>query len=408
MAKRMGIWMLVAMLAAGSLSCEVLAAEKNVSGGISSDTWVNPMYAGIADVPGPAGGGGLKEGRAGSGYSGYLSERQASGYLRSQLVKRSEAITVKVKSGLTDGSSLALGLLEKAVAAGSGITGNAGREGDYIYYHLESYRVDISYSAAGGYTLAYSVDYLTTQAQEAQVTAKVSSLLSSLGIGKMTAYGKIKTIYDYICRNVAYDYAGLCDSSVGKYTAYNALVCGKAVCQGYASLFYRMAMEAGVPARIIPGRAGAERHAWNIVKLGSRYYNLDSTWDAGKEVYAYFLKGSRDFPGHVRDAQYQADAFQRAYPMYSASGRASRDTPVYSLSEANVSGIRDKAYTGKKRIQDAVLELCGVTLKEGRDYKVFYKKNRKPGTAVVVFTGKGNYAGKLKKTYRIIRKKRAA
>lgn len=39
-----------------------------------------------------------------------------------------------------------------------------------------------------------------------------------------------------------------------------------AVCQGYASLFYRLALDAGVDTRVISGEAGGP-HAWNIVKL---------------------------------------------------------------------------------------------------------------------------------------------
>ena len=42
-----------------------------------------------------------------------------------------------------------------------------------------------------------------------------------------------------------YDYSGLSDSSnLIKYTAYAALCEGKAVCRGYAVLFYRMCKEA--------------------------------------------------------------------------------------------------------------------------------------------------------------------
>jgi hypothetical protein len=91
-----------------------------------------------------------------------------------------------------------------------------------------------------------------------------------------------------------------------KHTAYAAAINHTAVCQGYAVLFYRLALECGIDARVIAGKGkganGWEDHAWNIVKLGGNYYLLDATWDAGKTpmYYQYFLKG-RDaglFPNH--------------------------------------------------------------------------------------------------------------
>lgn len=54
--------------------------------------------------------------------------------------------------------------------------------------------------------------------------------------------------------NVKYDYENLDDTDYKlKYTAYAALLNGTAVCQGYANLLYRMALEAGIDARFISG-----------------------------------------------------------------------------------------------------------------------------------------------------------
>ena len=53
---------------------------------------------------------------------------------------------------------------------------------------------------------------------------------------------KVKTIYDYICHNVTYDYS---DNNM-KFTAYAAVTTGKSVCQGYATLFYRLVKMQGI------------------------------------------------------------------------------------------------------------------------------------------------------------------
>ena len=71
--------------------------------------------------------------------------------------------------------------------------------------------------------------------------------MKSLDLSNKTDYQKVKAIYDYICSNVTYDHDNLNDESYSlKYTAYAALINKTAVCQGYASLFYRLALDAGV------------------------------------------------------------------------------------------------------------------------------------------------------------------
>lgn len=166
------------------------------------------------------------------------------------------------------------------------------------------------------FTVKYSVTYYTDFNQEQQVSARVSQVLSSLGLTGQNDYTKIKKIYDYICSNVTYDYSHLSDPTYQlQYTAYAALINGTSVCQGYAVLFYRMALQSGVDARLISGTGNGGPHAWNIVKIGSYYYNLDSTWDAGNSYYYYFLKNDSSFGNHGRDLDYATPEFYQRYPM---------------------------------------------------------------------------------------------
>ena len=83
-----------------------------------------------------------------------------------------------------------------------------------------------------------------------------------------------------MCSNITYDYKNLNDPNYTlKFSAYAALINKTSVCQGYATLFYRLALEAGLDARVIAGVAGGGNHAWNIVKIGKTYYHLDATFD---------------------------------------------------------------------------------------------------------------------------------
>ena len=215
-------------------------------------------------------------------------------------------------------SNLVHQLFQKAIKH----TGN-GKEGDYLKWHCQGWTVKatISGNSNEGYDLNifYGVSYLSSLEQEEKVDEEVSNLLKSLDLSNKTDYQKVKAIYDYICSNVTYDHDNLNDESYSlKYTAYAALINKTAVCQGYASLFYRLALDAGVDTRVISGEAGGP-HAWNIVKLNGKYYNLDSTRDAGRSTYAYFLKNTNDFDDHVRDNDYQSNEFIEEYPMWDES-----------------------------------------------------------------------------------------
>ncbi len=60
----------------------------------------------------------------------------------------------------------------------------------------------------------------------------------------------------------------------------------RALCGGYAFLFKTMCDLAEIEARVVEGKAygghtEAEGHAWNAVRLDSRWYWLDLTWASG-------------------------------------------------------------------------------------------------------------------------------
>ncbi len=89
---------------------------------------------------------------------------------------------------------------------------------------------------------------------------------------------------------------------------------------------YRMFTEAGLECRIITGKGNGEDHAWNIVKVNGKWYNIDLTWDDpvssdGKAMLVYdcFLKSTKDFKGHKRDAEYKTEEFVKAYPISKTS-----------------------------------------------------------------------------------------
>lgn len=237
--------------------------------------------------------------------------------------------------------------------------------GDYLHYHFASYDTSASVYVKGGvyyYTFTFVVDYYTSAAEEAELDAAVKTLVSDINSSCVTDYEKVKAIYDYICKNVVYDYDNLNDPLYSsKYSAYAAMIMGTAVCQGYANLFQRLAMECGIDSRIVCGKGNNADHAWNIVRLNGVYYNVDATWDSTRAQagmkYEYFLRSNENFTGHVADSNFTEAPFVNDYPIsdkdYTASSSHKVNDTWYIDSYATSEHAGEKSHH---------CSICGVHL----------------------------------------------
>lgn len=198
--------------------------------------------------------------------------------------------------------------------------------GDYLRYQYGGY--EVRHTAEKGffkyrYTVRIKPVYFTTLEQEEAVTEAVGEALAEFALpDNATDYEKVRSVHDFVVDCVQYDtvHKHQAGSQHIQSTAYGALMYHTALCQGYAVLTYRLLKELGVDARIVTGSARVagrtERHAWNIVKVGGKYYNLDVTMDDVKETEDYFLKSDAAFSSdHERDEEYREDAFYARYPM---------------------------------------------------------------------------------------------
>lgn len=191
--------------------------------------------------------------------------------------------------------------------------------GDYIRFSVKSMKVSKEYNSSYA-TFHYEFSYLDTASEDKAVGDKVTSILKKLDVSSKSNYEKIKAIHDYIVKNASYD------QTLSKYSAYDNLIGKSSVCQGYALLTYRMMNQAGIPCRIITGMGNGGSHAWNIVKLQGKWYNLDCTFDDPIVItpdgttetvsYNYFLKSDAVFAkDHARDKEYSTASFYKKYPM---------------------------------------------------------------------------------------------
>ena len=72
-----------------------------------------------------------------------------------------------------------------------------------------------------------------------------------------------------------------------------------------------------------------------------------------------------------------------------------------NILNTKIEGIKNKKYTGNSRKLSIVVKDGNTTLINGVDYSISYSNNIKVGTATVTITGKGNYEGKVTRTYKI-------
>ena len=127
---------------------------------------------------------------------------------------------------------------------------------------------------------------------------------------------RIRYINNYLTKNTRY---------VAKYsTAYDALVRGKGNCSAYSEAFTIIACHAGLSAETVAGhfKQGKKRtpHAWNVVKLGKKWYNLDVTFNDQKQKKArnrFFLVKNKKFKKtHLLHSHYKKIGWTRKHPMY--------------------------------------------------------------------------------------------
>ena len=208
-------------------------------------------------------------------------------------------------------------------------------EGDYISAQLGGYEAEYSYSLENGiyrYEIVIRPDNYTNAEQERLTCERVAEILEELNADSSSSeYERVRAVYEYLRENVEYDEVHKKNTHYHlKSTAYGALVNRRAVCQGYAVAAYRLLRELGVDCRVITGmasdgrrhelvHAGEEYHAWNIVRVDGKYYDLDITWDKRLGTEDYFLKCESEFDSHRRDRQFTGAGFEERYPMSETS-----------------------------------------------------------------------------------------
>jgi transglutaminase/protease-like cytokinesis protein 3 len=162
---------------------------------------------------------------------------------------------------------------------------------DYLKLSWTSAQLKVENDRSGT-VYSFSFRYLTTDQEEAYIDQKTSDIIASLHLEGLSDYEKVKAVNDYLVNAVAYD------STLAHKSAYDALDSGSTICRGYGLLAYKMLTKLSVPVRIITGTADGEPHAWNLVRVGDEWFNLDVTWNDSTASDRFFLKNNEDFILH--------------------------------------------------------------------------------------------------------------
>lgn len=249
----------------------------------------------------------------------FYTIEDAGAYLRDQMIKRNGTISFTINQSYY--SNLDKDIFNEAVKDNGFGDSSAG---DYLYWNYGGYTGRVSYYGSIS-TLTYNMNYLSTASQEQAVDREVKNVLDDLNVYNKDPYQKVLAVHDYIVKNIDYDY------SLENHSGYNAIVDKNVVCQGFASITSKMLKELNIGVRVIPGNNST--HGWNIVNIGSYWYNTDNTWDENlstnsKICYDYFLKGKYDFPDHTRDYEFDTYSFNTQFP---TSSYAYVYTPQYNI-----------------------------------------------------------------------------
>lgn len=232
--------------------------------------------------------------------------------VRTAMLEGQQDLMIYFKGDETEVNDFASNALEEAFSIDEKETSS-----DFDYIRMKYSGMKVIIKGMGNiFTVAYQFDYIESKEQTEQVDEAVKLILGSMKVQDSSDYDKIKAIHDYIINNASYD------METEKNAAYDNLIGKKSVCQGYAALVYKMMTEANIACRVITGTGKGVSHAWNIVKIDRKWYNVDCTWDdpvseTGENYlqYDYFLKSDNEFSDHIRDVNYSTPEFHNEYPM---------------------------------------------------------------------------------------------
>ncbi len=227
--------------------------------------------------------------------------------------------------------------LGQTVSYRKNITATDDRDGQ-LSFTVDSSSVNLQ--EAGTYTIAYtatdSSGNTTTAERKIHVSAtltinqelvdeKVQEVLSQIVTEDMNVHQKVKNIYNYVRKHIAYAPSKDDDVLTG---AYNAIVKKKGDCFNYFALAKVLLDACGIENMRIDRYQGTSSHVWLLVNAGTGWYHYDVSPQSMQDPFRCFMK---------TDAQVKAYAQGRSdgrsdYYQFDESLYPERATETYKAS----------------------------------------------------------------------------
>lgn len=162
-------------------------------------------------------------------------------------------------------------------------------------YHLEGHDSNKESNATfDAVLLQFTLPLEERRTAIQQLSAIVNELISGCPTNA-DDYEKELYLHDQLANRCVYDTIAAdsqADAHHNAYTAYGALIEGKAVCEGYAKAMQLLLLKANLPATVVSGLSltSGENHMWNQVTIHGENYFLDPTWNdhSNQTQHTYF------------------------------------------------------------------------------------------------------------------------
>ncbi len=141
-------------------------------------------------------------------------------------------------------------------------------------------------------TFTYSTEYDQNSVKEYK--AAIDNVFNEVIEANMTDEQKALALHDYLVQHMVYDQNANNNLGIEKRNAYEALVNGIGVCQGYTLAYAALLNKAGIKVEYC--RSKSMNHIWNYVKLDGNWYHADLTYD---DIAASSQTGETGYVKHI-------------------------------------------------------------------------------------------------------------
>lgn len=151
-----------------------------------------------------------------------------------------------------------------------------------VFYLNDKYSVSTSQNILGDNVLV-KISYSVSSKEELdskieEIKNSITKIIENANISEGTMFEKELKLHDTLAKKVKYyEYDNIEQIPDTAHNIYGAFVQNTAVCDGMAKSLQLLLDKIGIESIVLTGALDGESHAWNMIKLDGKWYNLDMT-----------------------------------------------------------------------------------------------------------------------------------